>query len=103
MIDSRLDDADFDEFYVLIEINQPWDWNEYWTNSKFPDNYEYKTSAQPAVIYRTLVTTTSDQKEFPMEVIGHSHYAGSDGKLYEDISTLSTALQIAEKVVVKLK
>jgi len=103
MIDSRLDDDDYAEFYVLMEINQPWDWNAYWTNSKFPDDYEYKTSAQPAVIYRALVTPASDRKEFPMEVMGHSHYAGSDGNLYEDISTLSTALHIAEKVVVKLK
>lgn len=102
IVDSRMDEMALSEFYILLEINQPWDWNQYWTNSKFPDDYEYKTSAQPAVVYRALVSTVSDRKEFPLEVIGHSHYAGTDGNLYEDISTLTTALEIAEKIVVKV-
>lgn len=102
IVDTRMDEMAMSEFYILLEINQPWDWNQYWTNSKFPDDYEYKTSAQPAVIYRALVSTVSDLKEFPLEVIGHSHYAGTDGNLYEDISTLTTALEIAEKIVVKV-
>lgn len=102
IVDTRMDEKALSEFYVLLEINQPWDWNQYWTNSKFPDDYEYKTSAQPAVIYRALVSTVSYLKEFPLEVIGHSHYSGTDGNLYEDISTLTTALEIAEKIVVKV-
>jgi hypothetical protein len=38
-----------------------------------------------------------------MKVIGHSHYAGKDGNLYQDTSTLTTALQIAGKIVVKVE
>jgi hypothetical protein len=103
MLDTRLNETGSSKFYVLLEINQPWDWNDYWTNAKFPGDYEYKSSAQPAVVYRVLVNTESTLKEFPMEVIGHSHYSGSDGSLYEDISTLTTALNIAEKIVVKIR
>jgi hypothetical protein len=90
-------------FNVLLEINQPWDWNEYWNNSKYLDDYEYKTSAQPAVVYQVTIEINGDEKETEMKVIGHSHYAGKDGKLYPDTSTLTTALQIAGKIVVKVE
>jgi hypothetical protein len=81
-------------FRVLMEINQSWDWNEYWTNDKFPQDNQYKTSSQPAVIYEARVDLDSGQQEFLMKAIGHSHYSGQDGDLYTDLSTLSTALEI---------
>ncbi|MBN1338754.1 MAG: hypothetical protein JXA03_05485 [Bacteroidales bacterium] len=89
-------------FYVLLEINQPWDWNEYWTNTKFPDDYEYRTSSQPAVVYRCMIDPAIAGSETIMQAIGHSHYSGKDGNLYGDISTLTTALNIAGKITVKL-
>jgi len=102
-LDTKLDKKGMVVFNVLLEINQPWDWNEYWTNAKFPDDYEYKTSCQPAVIYSVAIDLNSKQTEYEMNVIGHSHYSGKDGKLYEDISTLTTALEIAEKIVVRIE
>ena len=44
-----------DRFKVLAEVNQPWDWNGYWTNDKFENEAEYRTSAQPALIYAVEV------------------------------------------------
>jgi polyphosphate kinase len=35
--------------------------------------------------------------------IGHGHYSGKDGKLYTDISTLTTAKNIAEKLTIRFK
>jgi hypothetical protein len=102
-IHTRLNDNTQRKFNVLFEINQTWDWNEYWTNSKFPDDEEYKTSCQPALVYSAAIDLDSDRKEFPMKVIGHSHYSGKDGNLYTDLSTLTTALQIAESIVVSIK
>ncbi len=88
-------------FFVLLEINQPWDWNEYWTNARFPDDKEYKTSAQPAVVYRAKVTSI-DQPETQMKLVGRSHHSGKDGKLYKDTETLSTAKNIVKSVKVSL-
>jgi hypothetical protein len=103
IIHTRLNDNMHRKFNVLFEINQTWDWNEYWTNSKFPDDEEYKTSCQPALVYSATIDLDSDRKEFPMKVIGHSHYSGKDGNLYTDLGTLTTALQIAESIVVIIK
>jgi hypothetical protein len=103
ILNTRLDKDGPKVFNVLLEINQPWDWNEYWTNTKYMDDYEYKTSSQPAVVYLATIDLNSNAKEVEMKPIGHSHYSGKDGNLYPDITTLTTALQIAGKIVVKVE
>jgi hypothetical protein len=102
ILQTRLDQPGPESFYILLEVNQPWDWNEYWTNNKFPDDEEYKTSSQPAVVYRALLKPGASGSDVVMEVIGHSHYAGKDGSLTQDVSTLTTALQIAEQIQVTM-
>ncbi|MBN1950376.1 MAG: hypothetical protein JW801_04180 [Bacteroidales bacterium] len=89
-------------FYVYFEVNQTWDWNEYWTNDKYPDDPEYKTSCQPALVYRAKVSRSEAGKGIPLELIGHSHYAGKDGSITEDLSTITTAKEIAREVSVRL-
>jgi hypothetical protein len=91
------------EFRILFEINQSWDWNTYWTNNKYPEDSHYKTSAQPAVVYATEIDLSAEKEIYEMKPVGHSHYSGKDGNLYPDLSTLTTALQIVDKIVVKLK
>jgi hypothetical protein len=43
------------KFRVLLEINQAWDSNRFWSNNKFPGDYDYLTSLQPAVVYAVTV------------------------------------------------
>ena len=90
-------------FNILFEINQAWDWNEYWYNSKYPGNKEYQKSAQPALVYQVTIDTKNKKKKYKMKPLGHSHPYGANGKLYENISTLTTALEIAERIVIKLR
>jgi hypothetical protein len=90
------------EFKLLFEINQSWDWNEYWTNSKYPDDADYKTSSQPAIVYEAVINPDSEKKEYTMAPIGYSHYSGRDGSLTPDLGTLTTALNIAGSITVKV-
>jgi len=90
-------------FKLLLEINQPWDWNEYWTNTRFPDDVNYMTSSQPAVVYEAVIDINSGQKEFVMVPVGHSHYSGLDGSLTADLSSLTTALQIVKSIRISIE
>ncbi len=90
-------------FTILMEINQSWDWNEYWTNNKFPDDDDYKTSSQPALVYSVNINMDSERQNYILQLIGHSHYSGKDGKLYTDLSTITTAKEIIESVSVEIK
>jgi len=91
------------KYKIMMEINQSWDWNEFWFNDKYPEDKEYKTSSQPAVIYEALIDTQKPQVIVQMKVVGRSHHSGQDGKLYTDTNTLTTALQIVKKATVTIK
>jgi hypothetical protein len=102
ILHTRLDEEVTDKVRILFEINQTWDWNEYWTNNKYPDDEEYKTSCQPAVVYAVDVDLINPQPEYTMNVIGRSHHSGANGELFDDLQTLTTALHIAEEIIVRI-
>lgn len=91
------------KFRLMMEINQTWDWNEYWNNSLYPDDVNYKSSCQPALVYAVTIDQSKPELEYYLNPIGHSHYAGNDGELYTDLSTLTTAKEIVGKVIAKIK
>lgn len=88
-------------FYLYFEINQTWDWNTFWTNSKFPDDEEYKTSCQPALVYQAFISMENSPQTLQLKLIGRSHHSGKDGKIYKDIETITTAKDIAHSILVK--
>ena len=92
--------SDLVRFKIFMEINQTWDWNQYWHNNRYPDDDEYKTSCQPALVYMAEVDMLNPEQTYELKPIGHSHPSGSSGELFPDISTFTTALNIAQRVVV---
>lgn len=91
------------KFKVFLEINQAWDWNEYWTNNKYPDDEEYKTSSQPSLIYVVEVDLKKPADQYQLTPIGTGHYSGKDGEIYPQLETLTTALQIVKEITLKLE
>lgn len=90
-------------YRILLEVNQTWDWNRFWTNNKYPDNRNYKSSAQPSIIYAVTVDVDDPMRYYVMNPIGHGQYAGEDGNLYTDLSTFTTALEIFNRIEVQIK
>jgi hypothetical protein len=103
LLHTRTNKIAGDKFKVMFEVNQSWDWNEYWYNSKYPGNKEYLKSAQPALVYGVTIILDDSKKEYVMKPLGHSHPYGATGELFEDLSTLTTAKKIADKIIVKLR
>jgi len=89
------------QYRILLEINQTWDWNEYWTNNKYPDSPAYKHSSQPSLIYE--VTINNEDSDFFMNPAGHGDPKGESGRLFTDISTLTTAREILGSVKIEIK
>jgi len=87
------------KFRFLLEVNQAWDWNDYWNNKKFPENNAYRHSAQPSLIY--AVTIDPEINEFYLNPIGHGDPKGETGKLFTDLETLTTAKQIFRNIKVE--
>lgn len=94
--ESKLDG----KYQILLEINQSWDWNEHWYNNRFPGDKDYMTSSQPAIIYRATIDTRTNIRQVELKPVGRSHHSGKDGRMYTDIETLTTALNIIKKCTV---
>jgi hypothetical protein len=90
-----------DAYRILVEVNQTWDWNKYWTNNKYPDSDAYKHSAQPSVIY--AVNINNSDKTYYLNPIGHGDPKGETGKLFTDLSSLTSAKQIFSEIKVIIK
>ena len=101
VLQARADKKLPDAFYILFEINQSWDWNEYWTNNRYLDDEDYKTSCQPALVYKTYISESERNSIMKLKLVGHSHYSGENGELYTDLSTITTAREITESIYVK--
>lgn len=100
VLHTRSSDRFQQKFHIFMEINQSWDWNQHWHNNKFPDDKEYKTSSQPALVYKVTVDPQNPEEQYEMTAIGHSHWSGENGELFDDLSTITTAMDIARRVTV---
>jgi hypothetical protein len=103
ILTARADNKLPARYKVMLEINQNWDWNEYWTNNKYPDDENYKMSCQPALVYEVMIDRTKPEDLYRMKPVGHSHYSGKTGELFPDLNTLTTALEIADSIIVRIK
>jgi hypothetical protein len=90
------------KFRLLVEVNQPWDWNNYWNNTKI-DDPDYRTSCQPSLVFAAIVDLSKSGETITLNPIGHGHESGKNGKLYTDITTLTTAKEIFSKIQVTVK
>ena len=94
-------------YKVLVELNQSYDWNEYYTKNKFPDDKIYSGSGQvgqPSLVYATEIKKVElkSTSHKIMNLIGHGHHSGKDGKLYKDVSQITTAKNIADRIILTL-
>jgi len=100
---TRTDNEVGSKFRIYCEINQSWDWNKHWTNTLHPEDQEYKTSSQPAVVYAAVIDPSAKGVAVRLEPVGRSHHSGQNGNLYTDLETLTTALRIASEITVTVK
>lgn len=98
----RFETQNIDQNYrLLVEVNQAWDWNKFWTNNKYPENEAYKHSAQPSLIYAVIID--SADSVLYLNPIGHGSPTGENGKLYTDLTTITSAKQIFSSIRALIK
>lgn len=108
IIKSKSNFNNLNNYKILVEINQSYDWNEYYTKDKFPDDKIYSGSGQvgqPSLVYATEIRNNKSKSTTHkvMNLIGHGHHSGKDGKIYKDVSQITTAKNIAERIILTLE
>lgn len=93
-----------DQFLVKMEINHSFDWNEFYTSNRYPDDPIYSGNGkvgQPSLIYQTKIDR-SKGRYFAMELVGRGHHSGRNGNIYTDLSEITTAKQLVDRVIIEL-
>lgn len=105
LITTRAGQSISTPYKVRLEINQSFDFNSYYSSNRFPDDPVYSGdgfSAQPSVVYEAVIEPESPQRYYAMQLIGHGHHSGQNGDLYRDLSNLTTALGIVDRIIVEV-
>ncbi len=96
-----------ESFIVKLEINVAFDDNEYYSAFDFPDDEIFHNGTgqlgQPSIVFNTKIDASKKKSYYLMDLEGHGHHSGQDGKIYKDLSNLTTALQIVELILVGFK
>ncbi|WP_431167741.1 DUF4405 domain-containing protein [Tenacibaculum halocynthiae] len=107
IINSKAKIGKLNKFRVLMEVNQSFNWNKYYSKDRFPNDSIYSGSGrvgQPAIVYAIDVDLDKikTSKNYFFEPIGHSHHSGKNGKLFKEMSKITTALDIIDRGIVKV-
>lgn len=104
LLSSRTEKRMPDRFKVRFEINQSFDYNDFYSSDRFPNDPVYSGdgySAQPSVVYEATVDNFSAQEYYPMTLVGHGHHSGQDGQLYTNMEGLTTATALVDRIIVE--
>lgn len=103
ILSSNLSDFDIDSVKVFLEVNQSFDWNEFYHENAFPEDTIYSGPGQvgqPALVYATPLISLKGENITKMELIGRAHHSGQDGKIYQDLENITTALDMMSRILV---
>lgn len=94
------------QYTILAEVNLSTDFNAYYPREAKAGEENYSGgefgSGQPALVYAATINA-EDNKTYELVPIGHSSPDGKDGKLYRDLSRLTTAGEIVDKITFTVK
>jgi hypothetical protein len=100
-LNTAVSDTSSGKFRILLEINQPWDSNHFWTNSRYPDDPDYASSLQPSLVYAAEIDPDDFDEPVFLNPIGQGDPSGSTGKLYTNLTTITTAKEIIHSVSIR--
>jgi hypothetical protein len=96
---------DSGRYRIMMEVNRSYDFNDYYSADRFPDDDIYSgsgSSGQPSLVYQAVVDSNSTTQTL-FELIGHGHHSGKNGKLFKDLSKVTSAKQLISFGVVQIR
>lgn len=92
---------------IKAEVNNSCDFNEYYASDVPEGSPAYSGgewgSGQPALIYEAKIDLSESNRPVQMRLVGHSNPDGDDGKIYDDLSNITTAAGIMKRITVVVK
>jgi hypothetical protein len=97
-----------DTIYVVkVEVNNSFDYNEYWPKKAKKTDQNYSgVNGQPSVVYSGIITPqlkNNSLAKIELRPAGTGSVNGSDGIIHDNLNSLTTALLIISKIQAELE
>jgi len=105
LINTKLVNNEVRKFNLKFEVNQSYDWNEYYSQDRFLDDLVYSGSGkigQPSIIYQTQIDLDNQESFYLLLPVGHGHHSGQNSNIDPDLSKMSTALVDFYRLIVEV-
>jgi hypothetical protein len=93
-------------FYLYLEVNAPNDANRFFNSRHAPDHAGHTKPGigQPSVIYGAYIEPDKPKQYLLLDLVGHGGSTNRmDGNIHYDLSNLTSAKRVIEKILVKVK
>lgn len=93
------------QYRLLLEVNRPYDFNEYYSRDRFPEDPIYSgdgSSGQPSLIYEAVIDSKVPG-QYLLSLIGRGHHSGANGELYSELNEITTAKNILSFIVANVE
>jgi hypothetical protein len=98
---------DLSTFRVMVEVNVAFDENEFYSEYDFLEDSLYHGGTgllgQPSLIYGATINNNDKHRYYVLSLLGHGHHSGGNGELISDVSTVTTAKYVVERIVAGVK
>lgn len=91
-----------ESFRVVAEINNSFDYNEYYTKDGAKGTEKSGVNGQPSLIYMKEMAN-NEKSNVKLELYGCGSLTGKDGEIYKDLSKITTAKEIAQSINIQIK
>ena len=92
------------QFVVKVEVNHSTDYNEFYPESAQEGAANYSgSSGQPALVYAARVDLSSGAKSFEAVLVGCSSPDGTSGEVNPDLTGITSARDIVERITVTIQ
>ena len=102
---SSVMDQKYKEAVIKLEVNRPFDYNAYYHQNAFPNDNIYSgsgNSAQPSLIYSSIINLEDTTSYYFMTLLGRGHHSGKDGQIYSDLSGITSAKEMLNRIIVEV-
>lgn len=106
ILHSALEQPLSGQYRLRMELNQSFDFNEYYSSDRFPEDEIYSGSgfsAQPSIVYEAIVNLDNREEFVSMKRVGRGHHSGRDGAVYPDLQGMTSALKLVDRVLVHIE
>ncbi|MCU0849331.1 MAG: hypothetical protein MUD12_15725 [Spirochaetes bacterium] len=87
---------------LYIEANISFDYNDFYKKGLPENDPAFNgVNGQPSVVWLSRITLGGGEKEYTPKIAGHGHPMGKDGKVYADMSKITTARTLFSYISVK--